>query len=91
MTNVNGRDDNDLPIVWGVSHLDGVTPVQVKFDIATRAMMVDSMTSIAFDPSVDASVVPSNVKLAMATSATDNTTVRPWVVNASTGAVLIDT
>lgn len=91
MSNANGRDDNDLPIIWGVSHLDGITPVQVKFDVSTRAMMTDSVTSIAFDPSVDASVVPSNVKLAMATSSADNTTIRPWVVNASTGAVLIDT
>lgn len=91
MTNTNGRDDNDLPIIWGVSHLDGVTPIQVQFDISTRAMMIDSTTSIAFDPSIDASVVPSNVKLAMATSSADDETIRPWVVNASTGAVLIST
>lgn len=91
MTNVNGRTDNDTPILWGVSHLDGITPVQVKFDPATRAIMVDTTTSIAFDPSIDASVVPNNVQLAMATSSSDNTTIRPWVVNATTGAVLIDT
>lgn len=90
MTNQNGRDDNDLPILWGVSHLDGVSPVQVKFT-SDRNMMVDEVTTIAFDPSIDASVVPSNVKLAMATSSADNKIVRPWVVNASTGAVLIST
>lgn len=90
MTNVNGRDDNDLPILWGVSHLDGTTPVQVKFT-STRAIMVDTTTSIAFSPSVDAGVVPSNVKLAKATSSADNSTVRPWVVHATTGAVLIET
>ncbi len=90
MTNVNGRDDNDTPIIWGVSHLDGVTPVQVTF-AASRAMSVDTTTNIAFDPSINASVVPSNVKLAMATSSDDNTTTRPWVVHATTGAVLVDT
>lgn len=89
MTNVNGRGDNDEPIIWGVSHLDGVTPVQIKFGVG-RTMMVDTTTSIAFNPSVNASMVPSNVKLALATSSADNTTVRPWVVNASTGAVLVD-
>ena len=90
MSNANGRGDNDEPIIWGVSHLDGVTPVQVKFDPSTRVMMVDSTTSIAFDPAINASVVPNNVKLAMATSSADNTTVRPWVVHATTGAVLVD-
>lgn len=89
MSNVNGRDDNDTPILWGVSHLDGITPVQVQFD-SSREMMVDIMTSIAFDPAINASVVPDNVKLAMSTSSADNTTVRPWVVHATTGAVLID-
>lgn len=91
MSNVNGKDDNGFPVIWGVSHLDGVTPVQVKFDPATRGMKVDMATTISFDPSVDASVVPSNTFLAMATSSSDNATIRPWVVNASTGAVLIDT
>lgn len=90
MSNVNGRDDNDTPILWGVSHVDGVTPVQVHFD-SSRNMMVDTTTTIEFDPSVNALVVPSNVKLALATSSTDNKTIRPWVVNASTGAVLIET
>lgn len=91
MTNVNGRDDNGNPIIWGVSHLDGITPVQVQFDPATRAMRVDALTTISFDPSIDASVVPSNTFLAKATSSDDDSTIRPWVVNASTGAVLIDT
>lgn len=89
MSNVNGRGDNDEPIIWGVSHLDGVTPVQIKFT-SGRVMMVDDTTTIAFDPSVNATMVPNNVSLAKATSSSDNATVRPWVVNATTGAVLID-
>lgn len=89
MSNVNGRDDNDCPIIWGVSHVDGVTPVQVKFTSA-RNILVDTTTTIQFDPTIDANVVPSNVKLAKATSSADNTTTRPWVVNATTGAVLTD-
>lgn len=89
MSNVNGRDDNDNPVLWGVSHLDGVTPVQVKFVTGTRVMKIDSVTTIAFDPLIDANVVPANVKLAKATSSADNTTTRPWVVHATTGAVLV--
>lgn len=93
MTNVNGRGDNDEPILWGVSHLDGVTPVQVMFNGSNRGIKIDSTTSIAFDPATVANtlVVPSNVKFATATSSADNATVRPWVVNASTGAVLVAT
>lgn len=87
MSNVNGKDDNDSPVIWGVSHIDGVTPVQVKFT-AAREMLLDFTTTIAFDPLIDASVVPNNVKLATATSSADNKTIRPWVVNATTGAVL---
>lgn len=90
MSNVNGRDDNDNPILWGVSHLDGVTPVQVKFTSA-RKIMVDTTTSITFDPAINATMVPSNTPLAKATSSADNTTVRPWVINATTGAVLVAT
>lgn len=89
MSNVNGRGDNDEPILWGVSHLDGRTPVQIKFN-ADRTIQVDSITAIAFNPAVTASVVPNNVKLATATSSADNRTIKPWVVNASTGAVLVD-
>lgn len=96
MSNTNGKDDNGNPIIWGVSHIDGVTPVQVKFT-ASRSIMVDTTTTIQFDPSIDANVVPSNVKLAKATASTDaswaisDKTTRPWVVHATTGAVLIAT
>lgn len=90
MSNTNGRDDNGFPILWGVSHLDGITPVQVKFNPSTRAMLTDISTVIAFDPSITASVVPSNTKLAMATSEDDDSTIKPWVVHATTGAVLIE-
>ena len=84
-------DDNGCPVLYGVSHLDGITPVRIKFDQSTRAMMVDTITSIAFDPAI---VQTQNTLLdlpfATATSSDDDSTVAPLVVNASTGAVLID-
>lgn len=88
MSNKAGKDDNAAPVIFGVSHLDGRTPVQIKFD-SSRAMMVDSITSITFDPLIDATTTGFNYPLAKATSSADNKTVRPWVVNANTGAVLI--
>lgn len=84
------KDDNFVQPLYGVSHLDGVTPVPVTFDPSTRVMMVDTTTTIAFDPSVDASRTDNDLPIAKATSSDDNITVRPWVVHATTGAVLID-
>lgn len=84
------KDDNDCPVMYGVSHLDGVTPVQIKFD-SSRKMLVDTITSIAFDPLINTNQNSTEYPFAKATSSTDNKTTMPWVVNASTGAVLIST
>ena len=85
---MTSRDDNDNPVIYGVSHLDGITPVKIQFD-SNRAMRVDTVTSIAFNPLVNASQTNNDNPIAKATSSADNKTVRPWVVNASTGAVLV--
>lgn len=85
MSNVAGQDDNGYPLLFGVSHLDGITPVKVQFNPSTRGMKVDDSTSIAFSASLNT----RDIRLAKATSSSDDSTVLPWVVNASTGAVLI--
>jgi hypothetical protein len=84
------KDDNAIQPLYGVSHIDGITPVQVKFN-AQRGMMVDTITTIQFDPLIDASRTNNDLPLAKAVSITDNQTIRPWVVHATTGAVLIET
>lgn len=95
MTNVAGKDDNDFPIIWGVSDVDGITPVQVKFNATTRGMLIDTVTSISFTASVNTNQNSTDYPFAKATAATTtgaftaNTTTRPWVVNHSTGAVLV--
>lgn len=85
----SSQDDNESQVLYGVSHLDGVTPVTVGFS-STGAMMVDDTTEIAFSPFINASRTVNSKRLATATSSADNTTIKPWVVNAYTGAVLID-
>lgn len=80
-----------MPVLYGVSHLDGITPVKIMFEPNARAFMVDDSTTIAFDPTiVQTQNKLTGYPLAMGTSSDDDTTVLPWVVNASTGAVLID-
>ncbi len=82
------RDDNSMPVLYGVSHVDGTTRVQIKFT-ANGYMLTDNTTTIQFDPSIRVSQTDNDNPLAMATSSDDDETVMPWVVNANTGAVLI--
>lgn len=81
-------DDNDKSVAYGVSHIDGVTPVAIKFD-ASNNMLLDYSTAIQFSANL---YTAGNryYPLAMATSSADNRTIMPWVVNAATGAVLAD-
>lgn len=81
------KDDNAVPTIYGVSHLDGRTPVAIKFT-SNRSILMDYVTMIAFNPLINASQTGNDFPIAKATSSADNKTVRPWVVNASTGAVL---
>lgn len=91
MTNVAGKDDNGAPLIFGVSHRDGVTPIKIEFDPVTRSMYMDATTSIEFDPSINVNQNPLNyVPFAKATSISDDTTVMPWVVNEDTGAVIVE-
>lgn len=85
------KDDNAVPVLYGVSHLDGRTPVRIHFIPGTREMMVDSTTSIAFNPAIIVTQNDTEYPFALATSSVNNETVAPWVVNASTHAVLIET
>lgn len=88
---MGAKDDNGYPVLYGVSHVDGITPVQIHFDPTTRQMSVDDTTTIQFDPLLITLQNPNTeAPFALATSSADNKTVAPWVVNASTGAVLID-
>lgn len=88
---MTAKDDNGAPVIYGVSHLDGVTPVQIMFDPVTRSIKVDTVTSIAFNPTLVTYQNMTGYPFALATSDANNTTIAPWVVNASTGAVLIET
>lgn len=88
---MTAQDDNGFPVIYGISHLDGRTPVRIRFNPVTRRMKTDSVTAIAFDPNINMSQNDNDYPIAKATSSADDQTVRPWVVNASTGEVLIST
>lgn len=89
------RDDNGFPLYYGVSDLDGITPVQIQFDTTTTpgttVMLVDATTTISFTPAtLGTNQNPNTITpFLKATSSADNTTVLPLVVNHSTGAILV--
>lgn len=83
------KDDNDYPTIIGISCVDGVTPVRVKF--TGGAMKVDRTTVISIVPSTNFPKVDDNgTPIAKGTSSADDNVVLPWYVVPSTGAVLVD-
>jgi len=82
-------DDNGKSVIYGVSHRDGRTPVPIKFRSDGR-MLTDSSTTIEFDPEITIDTTDNGRPIALATSSDDDTTIKPWVVNEDTGAVLVD-
>jgi hypothetical protein len=84
---MTSQDDNATQVAYGVSHVDGVTPVKIVFE--NGVMTTDETTAILFDPSIVPTRTDNSKNMLTATSSTDNTTVAPIVVNAFTGAVLV--
>ncbi len=82
------KDDNDMPAIFGISAVDGVTPTRIGFnsnggieiDLVSTATIVDNW------PRVD----PNGQPVAKGVDSADPSIVRPWYVNPSTHAVLID-
>ena len=83
-------DDNGYPTIFGISCVDGITPVRVVFTV--NGMLLDTVTTISVVPSPlfpDADDNDKNV--AKGVSSADHKTVLPWYVNPATGAVLATT
>lgn len=82
-------DDNGYPSIWGVSCVDGKTPVKIQF--TSFGMKADRTTTISYTPPVQYNHKDDNEKsIATAVSSADGKTILPWNVVPSTGAVLID-
>lgn len=84
---MSAKDDNGFPVIYGVSHRDGVTPIQIQFTDTGR-VITDASTTIEFDPDINAFQTDNDLPIAKALD--DDGNVRPWVVNEDTGAVLIN-
>lgn len=82
------KDDNDYPTIIGISCVDGVTPIRIKF--AAGAMKIDTTTVISVVPSTNFPKTDANgMPVAKGTAHDNDNLVLPWYVNPSTGAVLV--
>ncbi len=84
------KDDNFAPTLVGLSCIDGVTPIPIKFNPSNGGMEVDSTTVISVVPQDIQSRDNNDFPITKGVSSADGVTVLPWYVVPSTGAVLVD-
>lgn len=85
------KDDNGYPTIFGLSCIDGVTPIKIKFNPATGGMKTDATTVISVTPTMKTAKDGNGFPVAKGVSSSDSNAVLPWYVVPSTGAVLVDT
>ena len=88
------RDQNRIPIWWGLSSVDGVTPVPIAIDSVTGKVKMEIGTSVSAVMSNLGSTLPrddNRIPCVGGVSNTDSTVVIPLSVNPTTGAVLAQT
>lgn len=91
MQSIPQKDDNGYGTWWGISSIDGVTPVQIKFNPVNKGMEVDLVHTIQFTPPKHFPPVGDNsVPVLKGVSSSDHKTVLPFYVYPPTGAVLIE-
>jgi hypothetical protein len=80
------KDDNYSNAIYGISCIDGVTPVRIQF--SSIGMLVDTTTAISVTPKEITQLDNNSVPVAKGVSSADGKTILPWYVVPSTGAVL---
>lgn len=87
------RDQNRIPIWWGVSSIDGVTLVPIAIDSVSGKPLMEIGTSTMAVMSAIPSTIPreENRIPALAGLSTDTMTIIPISVNPATGAIQAQT
>lgn len=80
------KDDNGANCIFGISCVDGVTPVKIQF--TSNGMKVDTTTVISVVPKEITQLDANSVPVAKGVSSTNAKVILPWYVVPSTGAVL---
>jgi len=88
------RDQNRIPIWWGLSSTDGVTPVPIAVDSATGKPVMEIGTSVSAVISKGYVNLPrddNRIPCVGGQSNVDSMVIIPLSVNPSTGAILAQT
>lgn len=89
---VTKKDDNGFPTMFGISCVDGVTPVRIKFNSSNGGMLLDTATVISFVPDPSQALIhdDNDFPVMKGVSSTNHSVILPWYVNPTNGAVLAD-
>ncbi len=83
------KDDNGSNSIFGISCVDGVTPVKIQFS-SNAGMLVDTTTVISITPTEITQLDANSVPVAKGVSSANAKVILPFYVVPSTGAVLTD-
>lgn len=84
------KDDNAYPAIYGLSCVDGVTPIRIKFNSTHGGMLVNNTIAISVTPTMLTATDGNDQPVAKGISSSDSSVVLPWYVDPATGAVLVD-
>jgi hypothetical protein len=88
------RDANRIPIWWGLSSVDGVTPTPIQVDSATGKPKMEigtSVSAVIAHLKTNLSRDDNHIPCVGGQSNADSTIIIPVSVNPTTGAILAQT
>ena len=88
------RDSNRIPIWWGLSSTDGVTPTPISVNSATGKVKMEigvSVSAVIANLKTNLSRDDNRIPCVGGVSSTDSSVTIPVSVNPTTGAILMQT
>ena len=82
------KDQNHIPVMLGVSYVDGTTLVPIQIDSSNNGIVVDRVNTFSGTINTNALRDSNHVPVLMAENSVDGTLI-PVYVNPTTGGILI--
>ena len=83
------KDQNRIPVMLGVSYVDGTTLVPIQIDSSNNGIVVDRVNTFSGTINTNAIKDENRNNVLMGTNSVDGTLI-PVYVNPTTGGILID-
>lgn len=84
------KDDNGYPSIFGMSCVDGITPIRIALNASNGGVKIDTMTTTSFTPFSVSKMDDNGYPMAKGVSSLNGSIILPWYVNPSTNALLIE-